>query len=112
MHNYFLKYKPYSAIMEEEYTMSKEDLEEYSDKQQLTALMLAIFLGGVGGARFYIGHYVEGCLYLALFIVLMSAVVFIMCKYEKVNVIGLMFWCLSFLIWVGLIISDIVRFSM
>ena len=50
-----------------------EDEEKYSDKKQLVALLLCLFVGGFGGGRFYIGDYgvatVKLMLTLSLFIV-------------------------------------------
>lgn len=42
-------------------SMDSMDDKKYSDKEQLTALLLTTFLGSLGAGRFYVGDDVRGC---------------------------------------------------
>eukprot|EP01084_Bolivina_argentea_P269759 458544_1 len=104
----------YSAMMSSDDMDSEgENSEgEYSDKEQSTALILAIVLGGVGGGRWYIGDYAQASLMLVLFITLnLCLILFIIFPAPGENYQYCLF-CFSFLIWVGLVFADIIRFAM
>ena len=50
----------YSQMMDDSFDSmddGDDDDTKYSDKEQLVALLLSIFLGGAGGGRFYVGDY-------------------------------------------------------
>ena len=60
---------------------SGEELDEdkYSERKQLVALLLSIFLGEFGADRFYVGLYASACLKLLFPLMLCFAVFLIFC---------------------------------
>lgn len=99
--------------MEEE--ESNNDEVKYSDKDQQTALLLSIFLGGFAAGRFYIGDYIWAGLKLTIaicFLVYSPIMVWLTSGDGKKIWVFPVLWlfiCVVLMIW---IIYDIVEFAL
>lgn len=60
--------KEVKKALKEQKEMVQEPASETTDKNQLAALLLAIFLGGLGIHRFYLGHTWQGIVQLLLWL--------------------------------------------
>eukprot|EP01083_Nonionella_stella_P050762 134927_1 len=56
----------YKDLMDIDDSSSEESTSIYSDRSQLVALLLTIFLGDIGVGRFYVGEYIGASLKLIL----------------------------------------------
>merc|ERR1712228_663899 len=101
--------------------------QEYSDKLQITAFLLSLFLGLGGGGRLYIGDY-TGYFKLGLLILVCCYPCFLSCCFAKKrgnrrslrakdlrNICGALLsciGCIAFLALIGWVIVDIVLFGL
>ena len=106
----------------QEYNFEAEGSSGHSDKEQLVALLLAIFVGSFGAGRFYVEDYLMGSLKLVLGITVCICAPFlpsclVRCmktKKSKKRLWGCAscLYCLAFVALIAWLIADVVLFAL
>eukprot|EP01084_Bolivina_argentea_P241059 404783_1 len=116
-HYFSRKYFPsFSAmLMDDDMDDTDDEIgEKYSHRKQITAFLLALFLGGWGVGRFYVGSYVAATFKLLLYLLITGFRCLPFCGFCVMSIDNIGFYCancflsLGFIAW---IITDLVLFG-
>ena len=110
----------------QEYNFESEDSSGPNNKEQLTALLLSVFVGALGAGRFYVGDYLMGSLKLVLSIALCTATCYAttLTKAKMSREIdrnsktkwryffAFCAYCLMWIAWLAWLVADVVLFAL